>query len=56
MATPGTLYISLDPHSISQAFAAVAYVQMGIAVLLAFGAAALPRFTKAGGDAPVIDA
>jgi hypothetical protein len=56
VATLGTLYLSPQPHSISRAFAAVEYVQLGIVAILAIGAAALPRFTKASGDAPVIDA
>jgi MFS family permease len=56
VATLGTLYLSLAPHSTPHAFATVEYVQMGIVALLAIGAAALPRFTKASGDAPVIDA
>ncbi len=47
VATLGTLYISLEPHSLSHAFASVEYVQMGIVALLAVGAATLPRFTKA---------
>jgi hypothetical protein len=34
----------------------VEYVQMGLVALLAIGAAALPRFTKVSGDAPVIEA
>jgi hypothetical protein len=56
VATLGTLYLGLEPHGISHAFAAVEYVQMGIVALLAIGAAALPRFTKVSGDAPVLDA
>jgi len=56
VATLGTLYLSLEAHSASHAFAAVEYVQMGIVALLALGAAALPRFTKASGNPPVIDA
>ena len=39
----------------TRAFAAVEYVQIGIVALLAAGAAALPRFTRVGGDAPLID-
>jgi len=35
---------------------AVELVQIGIVALLALGAAALPRFTAAAADAPVIDA
>jgi hypothetical protein len=46
VATLGTLYLSLEPHSVSHAFATVEYVQMGIVAILAIGAAALPRFTK----------
>jgi hypothetical protein len=48
VATLGTLYLSLAPHSVSHAFAAAEYVHIGIVALLAVGAAALPRFTPAG--------
>jgi len=47
VAALGTLYLALAPHNTAHAFAAVEYVQMGIVALLAVGAAALPRFTKA---------
>jgi hypothetical protein len=53
VATLGTLYLALAPHSVSHAFASVEYVQMGIAVLLAVGAAALPRFTTASANTPI---
>jgi len=57
VATLGTLYLALAPHDIAHAFAGVEYVQMGIVALLAVGAAALPRFTKAASVAtPVVDA
>jgi EmrB/QacA subfamily drug resistance transporter len=47
VATLGTLYLVLAPHSVVHAFAGVEYVQMGIVALLAVAAAALPRFNKA---------
>jgi MFS family permease len=56
VATLGSLYLALAPHSYPHAFATVEYIQMGIVALLAIGAAALPRFTEASADAPVIDA
>lgn len=57
VATLGTLYLTLAPHNIARAFAGVEYVQMAIVALLAVGAAALPRFTKAASAAtPVVDA
>jgi hypothetical protein len=56
VATLGTIYLSLEPHSVPHAFATVEYVQMGIVALLAAGAAALPRFTPAAADIPVVDA
>jgi hypothetical protein len=56
VATLGTLYLVLAPHGVSHAFASVEYVQMGIAAVLAAGAAALPRFTKASADTPIVDA
>ena len=56
VATLGTLYLARAQHSIPHAFATVESVQMAIIALLAVGAAALPRFTKAAADAPVLDA
>ncbi|OHV45557.1 hypothetical protein [Pseudofrankia sp. BMG5.36] len=56
VATLGTLYLTLQPHSFPHAFATVEYIQMGIVVLLAIGAAALPRFTTASAETPVVDA
>src|SRR6266540_1621008 len=55
VATLGTLFLALAPHSYPHAFAAVEYAQMGIVALLAVAAAVLPRFTKATADVPVID-
>jgi MFS family permease len=56
VATLGTLYLALEPHSVSHAFASVEYVQMGIAALLAVGAAALPRLTTTSASTPIVDA
>jgi EmrB/QacA subfamily drug resistance transporter len=56
VATLGTLYLALAPHSVAHAFAGVEYVQMGIVAALAVGAAALPRFTQAAASTPVADA
>jgi MFS family permease len=56
VATLGTLYLTLAPHTIAHAFATVEYLQMGIVALLAVGAGALPRFTKAAAEAPLVDA
>jgi MFS family permease len=56
VATLGTLYLARAEHNMAHAFATVEVVQMVVIALLAIGAAALPRFTKAAGDAPVIDA
>jgi hypothetical protein len=47
VATLGTLYLALAPHSVPDAFATVEYVQMAIVGLLAVGVAALPRLTRA---------
>jgi EmrB/QacA subfamily drug resistance transporter len=55
VAALGSLYLARAEQDTAQAFAIVESVQMGIIALLAVGAAALPRFTKAA-DAPVIDA
>jgi MFS family permease len=49
VATLGTLYLALAPHSVPRAFATAEYVQIGIVALLAVGAAALPRFTRDAG-------
>jgi len=56
VATLGTLYLGRAEHNTPHAFATVESVQMAIIALLAVGAAALPRFTKADADAPVLDA
>lgn len=56
VATLGTLYLALEPHGVAAAFADVEYVQMGIVALLAVGAAALPRFTRASATAPLVEA
>jgi len=55
VATLGTLFLTLAPHSYPHAFGTVEYVQIGIVALLAVGAAALPRFTQVSADVPVID-
>jgi MFS family permease len=56
VASLGTLYLALAAHNTAHAFATVEYLQMGIVALLAVGVAALPRFTKAAADAPLLDA
>ncbi|MEJ1109529.1 MULTISPECIES: MFS transporter [unclassified Kribbella] len=56
VATLGTLYLARAEHNTAHAFATVESVQIVIIALLAIGAAALPRFTKAAADAPVLDA
>ncbi|TCN44834.1 EmrB/QacA subfamily drug resistance transporter [Kribbella orskensis] len=56
VATLGTLYLTRAEHNTAHAFATVEAVQMGIIALLAIGVAALPRFTAAAADAPLLDA
>jgi hypothetical protein len=56
VAILGSLYLSIAPRNVAHAFAGVEYVQMGIVVVLAVGAAALPRFARTHADAPPIDA
>ncbi|WP_328522987.1 MFS transporter [Kribbella sp. NBC_00359] len=56
VATLGTLYLARAQHNTAHAFAAVESVQMVIIALLAIGVAALPRFTTAAADVPVLDA
>jgi EmrB/QacA subfamily drug resistance transporter len=53
VATLGTLYLGRAEHNVAHAFATVEAVQIAIIALLAIGAAALPRFTKAA-DRPVV--
>jgi hypothetical protein len=50
VATLGTLYLARAEHNTARAFVTVESVQMTIIVLLAIGAAALPRFTAAAAD------
>jgi MFS family permease len=52
VATLGSLYLALEPHSYPHAFAAVECIQMGIVALLAVGAVMLPRFTEGSPDGP----
>jgi hypothetical protein len=47
--------LALAPHGYPHAFATVEYVQIGILALLAVGAAALPRFTRASAGTPIVD-
>jgi hypothetical protein len=56
VATLGTLYLAMSSHSYPHAFATVECIQMVIVVLLAAGAAILPRFTRAAADTSVTDA
>jgi MFS family permease len=56
VATLGTLYLSQAAHNTAHAFATVEYAQMGIIAVLAIGAAALPRFTKAAAGTPPLEA
>jgi hypothetical protein len=56
VATLGSLYLAISSHSYPRAFATVECIQMVIVVLLAAGAAILPRFTPASADTPVTDA
>jgi EmrB/QacA subfamily drug resistance transporter len=55
VATLGTLYLSQAAHNTAHAFATVEYTQMGIIAVLAIGAAALPRFTKAAAGTPPLE-
>jgi EmrB/QacA subfamily drug resistance transporter len=55
VATLGTLYLSLSPHSVPHAFDSVEFIQVGIVAALSIAAAALPRFTKAA-DQPLAEA
>jgi len=50
----GTPYLALAPRGTADAFATVVSVQMALVALLAV--AALPRFTAAAADSPVVDA
>lgn len=48
VATLGTLYLALEPHSIPHAFAAAIGTQLAIVVLLILATRALPSFTPTG--------
>jgi MFS family permease len=56
VATLGTVYLSQAAHNTAHAFATVEFAQMGIIAVLAIGAAALPRFTKAAAGTPPLEA
>jgi MFS family permease len=56
VATLGTLYLVAEPHGVAHAFAGVEYVQMAVVGLLSIGVAALPRFTAASAEAPIVEA
>ena len=43
VATLGTLYLAVAPRSVARAFTSVELIQMGIVLVLAVGAAILPR-------------
>ena len=55
VATLGTLYLSLSPHSVPHAFDSVEFIQVGIVAVLSIAVAALPRFTQAA-DQPLAEA
>ncbi len=54
VATLGTLYLALEPHGISHAFAAAIGVQLAIVVLLIFATRALPSFTPSSNAGVVV--
>jgi hypothetical protein len=57
VATLGTLYLALEPHGVSHAFAAAIGIQLAIVLLLILAARALPSLTPAGNvEAIVADA
>lgn len=56
VATLGSLYLVRAEHDTAHAFATVEAVQIAVIALLAIGVAALPRFTTAAADGPVLDA
>jgi hypothetical protein len=43
VATLGTVYLAVAPRSVARAFTSVELIQMGIVLVLAVGAAILPR-------------
>jgi MFS family permease len=46
VATLGTVFLALEPHSIPRAFGTAVGIQLGIVVLLILGSRLLPRFTQ----------
>jgi MFS family permease len=55
VATLGTVYLALEPHSIPEAFGTAVGLQLGIVVLLVLGSRLLPRFTQHTTDIPVVE-
>jgi hypothetical protein len=47
VATLGSIYLALEPHSIPTAFGTAIGIQLGIVVCLAAASRFLPRFTTA---------
>ena len=53
VATLGTLYLTLEPHSIPEAFGTAVGIQLGIVLLLVVSSRFLPRFTAHAANTPV---
>jgi MFS family permease len=54
VATLGTLFLALEPHGVSHAFAAAIGAQLAIVLLLILGARALPAFTPASSEEVIV--
>jgi MFS family permease len=50
VATLGTLYLALEPHGVSHAFATAIGIQLAIVLLLILGTRALPAFTPSSNE------
>ena len=54
VATLGTLFLALEPHGISHAFAAAIGTQLAIVLILILATRALPSFTPAGNEEVIV--
>jgi hypothetical protein len=56
VATLGTLYLALEPHGVSHAFAAAIGIQLAIVLALILATRTLPRFSQAAEADVIVDA
>jgi hypothetical protein len=56
VATLGTLFLALEPHGVSHAFAAAIGTQLAIVLILILATRALPLFTPTSNEEVIADA